>query len=232
METPFETEAIVLRGSDFGESHRIITLFTKHKGKVKAIARGAKRSRKRFLNALEPFTLGIAEIKPQRTGGLASLEAMNARETFSYIRQDIVRYACAGLACELTDLWTREMSPEMALFQLLLWYLQVMNGTDHPYLTTIFFKAKLLRIVGYGPDWSKITLKGQNLSKGTLKSLAFIQDHPFEKIMRLRLSRDTMREAWRVLKAMHTRHLEKEPLSYNVLGQMNSKLAVEETHFI
>ena len=51
----YQTEAIVLRLLDYGESDRIVTFCTNGYGKVRGIAKGARRSRKRFANALEPF---------------------------------------------------------------------------------------------------------------------------------------------------------------------------------
>ena len=50
-----QTEAIVLRLLDYGESDRIVTFSTADFGKIRGIAKGARRSRKRFTNALEPF---------------------------------------------------------------------------------------------------------------------------------------------------------------------------------
>lgn len=52
--TQYRTEAIVLRLLDYGESDRIVTFYTAGFGKLRGIARGARRSRKRFANALEP----------------------------------------------------------------------------------------------------------------------------------------------------------------------------------
>jgi DNA repair protein RecO (recombination protein O) len=50
------TPAIVLRGRPHGESDKIVTFLTKDWGKVTGIAKGAKRSQRRFVNVLEPFT--------------------------------------------------------------------------------------------------------------------------------------------------------------------------------
>ena len=51
-----KSEAIVLRSIDYGESDRIVTFYTADFGKVKGIAKGAKRSSKRFANTLESFS--------------------------------------------------------------------------------------------------------------------------------------------------------------------------------
>jgi len=51
------TSAIVLRSRPFGESDKIVSFLTEKYGKITGIAKGAKRSRKRFVNSLEPFSL-------------------------------------------------------------------------------------------------------------------------------------------------------------------------------
>ena len=53
----FKTWAIDIKTLDYGESDRIVTFYTSDFGKVKGIAKGAKRSKRRFSNALEVFTL-------------------------------------------------------------------------------------------------------------------------------------------------------------------------------
>ena len=220
MERRIESKAIVLNGRDIGESHRLLTLFTLELGKLKVMAYGAKRSKRRFQNALEPFTYGAAQIKPCRNETIHTLEAFAPMDTFPEIRREILKYTCAGLACELVELWTRENNREKELFDLLTWFLGVLGKGQEPYRITLFFKARLLAIVGYGPDWARFQGSTHHISLATLKSLAYIQAAPMEKIERLRIARPHMREAWALLKAMHTRHLEKEPNSYNVLRQM------------
>ncbi len=220
MENLIKSEAIVLRGQDLGESHLIVTLLTVDQGKFKAVARGAKRSKKRFQNALEPFTHGQAIVRPSRTDSMAGLEAMAPKETFSQIRRDILKFTLASLACELLDLWLRENSPEARAFTLLLWFLHSLEQTKEPFLFTLLFKTRLLSIVGYGPDWGRIEANKLRVSQGTIKSLAFIQETPLDRIDRLRLSKRYMREAWTLIKSLHIKYLEKEPRSYNVLRQM------------
>ncbi len=52
----FRVEAVVLRHSDWGEADRLLTLYTRERGKVRAIAKGARRIRSRKAGHLEPFT--------------------------------------------------------------------------------------------------------------------------------------------------------------------------------
>ena len=59
---PVHTRAVLLRQVDTGESDRVVTLLTEELGKVSAIARGARKSRKRFGAALALFVLAEAEL--------------------------------------------------------------------------------------------------------------------------------------------------------------------------
>src|SRR6476646_8824180 len=55
MPGPVKTEAVVLRSMRYGEADRIIHLYTPHRGRVGAIAKGVRRARSRFGGRLEPF---------------------------------------------------------------------------------------------------------------------------------------------------------------------------------
>ncbi|OCC14704.1 DNA recombination and repair protein RecO [Dissulfuribacter thermophilus] len=222
MEKLIESDSIVLKGQDFGESHRIITLFTVSHGKIKALARGAKRSKKRFLNALEDLNYLVATLKPPRTEGLYHLHSVGAKDTFPEIKNHAIKFACAGLGCELVDLWTRELSPERDIFELLLWFLNELNQGMEPYTLTLYFKTRLLKIVGYGPEWTNLKKNGLRISDGTLRCLDFVQISPLNRLNRLKMSKQNIKEAWALLKAMHLKHLEKEPKSYYVLRQIAS----------
>jgi len=220
MDRIIKSRAIVLKGQDLGESNRIITLFTKEQGKLKAVARGAKRSKRRFQNALEDLTLSKVNLKAPRVGSLFHLDFIESIDTFYELRMDARKYACAALASELADLWTKELSPEKELFELLIWYLRRLKLERDPFPVTLYFKIKILKISGYGPKWESLDEKGLKVSKGTLRCLNFVQASPLDSIQRLRMSRQNMKEAWGLLKALHIRYLEIEPRSYKVLREI------------
>src|SRR6476619_7341276 len=55
MPGPVKTQAVVLRSIRYGEADRILHLYTPHRGRVGAIAKGVRRTRSRFGGRLEPF---------------------------------------------------------------------------------------------------------------------------------------------------------------------------------
>src|SRR4051812_25367722 len=72
MPGPVKTQAVVLRSIRYGEADRIVHLYTPHRGRVGAIAKGVRRSRSRFGGRLEPF-FRLAPIPHQGRGELLTL---------------------------------------------------------------------------------------------------------------------------------------------------------------
>ncbi len=246
MPEPFKTQAIVLSSRSLGESDLLISLCTPQ-GKIKTIAKGAKRSRKRFLNALEPFTYLNAEIVPSRSSsGLARLESAEVKGCFPRLRADISSYAHASLCCELVELWGLEGDPQPEVFNLLLWYLTDLEGGLPARKATLFFKVRLLTLAGFSPDWKacpgckKRPREGENnalpcpvaafcsnkeITLGTIRTLEHIQRARLRDLHRLSLNRQVFQQAWELTRELHCRHLHKRPASYKVL----TKLAQAET---
>ena len=69
-----KTPAVILRLHPFGESDRLVTLLTRTYGKVRAIAKGARRSQKRFLGCLDHLNIVLVRYFEKRSGGLVRLE--------------------------------------------------------------------------------------------------------------------------------------------------------------
>ncbi len=98
---PFATEALVLRTVDFGESDRIVHLLTPSHGRIPAIAKGARRSRRRFPGTLDLANRLRVQIRPPRRGGLAHLEQAVLLDPHEGLRREIRRFALAGFLLEL-----------------------------------------------------------------------------------------------------------------------------------
>src|SRR5512139_777880 len=92
----YQTEAIVLRLLDYGESDRIVTFCTADFGKIRGIAKGARRSRKRFANALEPFSFSRIRFSRRRPENLALIEDCDGLCHFPSIRNDLEKTLAAS----------------------------------------------------------------------------------------------------------------------------------------
>ncbi|MBA2849239.1 DNA repair protein RecO [Thermosulfuriphilus ammonigenes] len=145
------TRSLVLSGSDFGESDRIITLFSRSLGKVTVIAKGAKRSQKRFVNTLESPGLIRAVIRRGR-GSLPLLEAADLLDPFPGIRQSWRSFALASLWLEVTERLLKPGLKEPELFDLLALVLSGLNRGLAPERLHLFFLLRTLIVAGFGPE--------------------------------------------------------------------------------
>jgi DNA repair protein RecO (recombination protein O) len=102
------TEALVLRSVDFGESDRIVHLLVPAGGRLTAIAKGARRSVRRFPGTLDLFNHLRVQVERRRGAGLARLEQATLIEAFTPLRGESARFA---LGCYLLELLDR-LAPE------------------------------------------------------------------------------------------------------------------------
>jgi DNA repair protein RecO (recombination protein O) len=142
-------QAFVLSSLDYGDSDRIVSLFTLEHGRIKAFAQGARKSRKRFGPALEPFAR--IDVQARIKGGLSSLQQADIVCIYPAIRADLERIAHALYACELVDAITPEGHPLPRLFRLLAAYLDRLETTAASESDRRFFELNLLNILGYRP---------------------------------------------------------------------------------
>jgi len=151
MRAHYVTPAIVLRSRPFGESDKIVSFFTENYGKLTGIAKGAMRSRKRFVNSLEPFALVNLHFHDRPYNSLAFIYAADLERAFRQLTNSLDRIFYASYLIEITDGLSGEREENPAVFQHLkdgLGYIEE-NGTSLRFLT--FFELKLLRLAGYQP---------------------------------------------------------------------------------
>lgn len=98
-----ESEALLLRSVDFGESDRIVHFLTRDRGRLTAIAKGARRSRRRFPGTLDVFNRLEIEGRLRPRASMAFLEQARLLDAFLGIRADAVRYALASFLIEMLD---------------------------------------------------------------------------------------------------------------------------------
>jgi DNA repair protein RecO (recombination protein O) len=145
------TRAIVLRSWPYAESDKIVSFFSENYGKITGIAKGAMRSRKRFVNSLEPFSLVNLSFQDRPHSTLAFVLAADLKASFRQLITSLDRICCAAYIVEITDGLTGEREESRAIYQHLrdgLAYLEE-NGASLRFLT--FFELKLLRLAGYQP---------------------------------------------------------------------------------
>lgn len=157
-------EAILLGVMDYGEADRIGTFFTLEHGKLKGIARGAKRSLKRFGGALEPFARLHLQLAVRE--GLSRVSGADIVTIHPGIRTDLARIGHAGYACELVDLLLPEGVANPRLFRLLAAYLEQLDRQPATPSDRRFFEVNLLNILGYRPSLDSCAACGGGLAGG------------------------------------------------------------------
>lgn len=142
------TEAIVIGGYNLGEADRIIPFFTRKLGKVRAVARGARRVRSRYGGTLELFTFGqlVFFESPNRT--LHRINEFSVVEPFGALKADLGRLSRGAYLVELAGASVEDEEPNEEIFFLLRDALTLLISHGEPQLLRAF-EIRLLRIVGY-----------------------------------------------------------------------------------
>ncbi|NNF98507.1 MAG: DNA repair protein RecO [Desulfobacteraceae bacterium] len=150
----FSTTAIILRRVEYGDYDFILTLFSRDRGKISAIAKSAQKSKRRFGGILELFSLLEIEVGSSRSGGLLILKEAVSRNLFSNIRSDIKKTAYACYWTELINLWLEEGNTHPALYEVFGYVLEQLDraGIDEEPLS-ILFQMRFLSIAGLKPNF-------------------------------------------------------------------------------
>ena len=147
----FRTQAIILSRRDFGEADRLLTLFTPARGKIRAIAKGARKPSAKVSGHVELFSRSDCLI--HRGRNLDILTQAELIEPYLGLREDLARGAYANYAAELLDRFTAdEEEAGEALFNLLHQTLVRIAEAADPRLAARFFELQLLDLAGFRPE--------------------------------------------------------------------------------
>ncbi|HOV79718.1 MAG TPA: DNA repair protein RecO [Bacillota bacterium] len=144
----YKAEAVVLRARDYGEGDKLLTLYSREYGKIRAAAHGVSKPSSRKRGAVQPFTL--ARFLLRRGRELDSVSQCEGLEMFLPLREDLERIAYASYIAELVDAVTPEGEPNEPLFLLLLDALRLMPEGD-PELLARAFEIRTTAFSGYRP---------------------------------------------------------------------------------
>lgn len=171
-----ETEGIVLDTRNHGESDLLVTLYCRQGGRISAIAKGAKKSKRRFVNKLELFTFLHVRLRQRDIRSLALLEEADLHSAFLPLRSNITTYTAASVLLEFCLLSTREGEEDERIFTLLLWSLHQLSR-PHPKLShlqvVMFFLLRFYDYIGYRPEFSKCFHCGNNAQADTTIAFGF-----------------------------------------------------------
>lgn len=244
-------EAIILRGRDYGESDRLITFFTRKQGQLTGIAKGARRSKKRFVHTLEPLSHVVITYADRSTSGLVRIDASELKNAHTVLRNDIARLGYASLSCEMVLEISPERQANPPLYTLLSQYLEQLEHEAAPENSSLLFQIRMLGLSGYAPSLQGCVRCGQKLaaeehwffsilqgglfcpahqqgrdlypvSLGTVMLLRQAQQLPLARIWRLRFHHQSREECRFLLLDLIRHHLEKDLKSLKLLYQIGA----------
>src|SRR2546426_7945356 len=158
-----ESEAIVLRTYPLREADLLVTLFTREEGKVRGVARSAKKSKRRFGGALEPLTYVRVHYEDREQQELARLDSCEVLESPLAGEVGYPRAVALGHVAELLDELLPDREANDAVFRLALSVLAALRGAD-VWMPITYFELWMTRLMGYLPEFSECIACGRALN--------------------------------------------------------------------
>lgn len=156
----FKEEGILIRSMDYGEGHKIITLYTLRYGKVSVMARGAKKLKSRHTGATQLFT--HAEYTYFKNGNMGTLNHADIIFSNEPLRTEITRTAYASYLAEMVyRLVTDDDQGSSFLFSQLAAALQELAEDKDFQVISHIFELKMLTYTGYEPVLMKCAICGK-----------------------------------------------------------------------
>jgi DNA repair protein RecO (recombination protein O) len=149
-----KTEAVVLRSMRYGEADRILHLYTPHRGRVSAIAKGVRRAKSRFGGRLEPF-FRLQLVLYEGRSDLLTVTSAETVDPYVRLRGDGAALDGAARACDAVSRLFESGDPNPAVFHLLGNELSLLDGDPARHATKanqMAFRLKLLLAAGLAPQ--------------------------------------------------------------------------------
>lgn len=152
-------EGIVIRNVDFGETSKIVTIYTRELGKITLMARGSKKPLSKLTGITQLFQHGFFLF--HAGSGMGTLQQGESIRFYRYILEDIYLTAYVTYMAELLDRSTEEKQKNTYLFDLFEKLLQYLNdGYDAEIILNIF-ELKILSILGIAPELGRCICCGE-----------------------------------------------------------------------
>ncbi len=162
----YKTKAIVTRSLHYGESDKIVTFLTQDFGKIKGIAKGARRSKKRFQNALDLFSHLRLIFFDKEGLGLVRVEGCDIEHSFPRIREHLRKIFYGDYFLELVNEMAAEREAHPEAYRLLVSFLMDLEEAEPQEERLRMFEIRMLSMFGYRPnmercgfchtDWEKL----------------------------------------------------------------------------
>lgn len=246
-ERTYRTEAVVIRRSDFGEADRLLTLFSAERGKLRAIAKGARKPQSRKTGHVELFMRSKFLVAEGRDLDIITQAEMI--DAYPQLRDDLVRATYAAYVVELLDRFTVDDDPHADIYTLLLHTLESLSADGDVLLAARYYELRLLSLTGFqprlfncvacgepvreedqffsadlggllGPACLDADPRAKPVSAVTVKVMRYLQTRPWETVRQLQLRPAILHEVERVLHSYLVHILERELKSVDFLHRL------------
>ncbi len=240
-----KTQGIIIKRSNLGDADKILTVYTKDRGKLKAIAKGIRRINSKLAGELEPYSL--VDFQFHEGKSLDTVTSAVTIEDASVLAKSCEDFTKAHYFGELIDKLTEEGEKNSDLFEILrLALFRLCKGDDNPFLLP-FYELKVLDRLGYNPQvyycvrCRRKLLNGENyfsyqdggvvcgecakyglpqISVNTIKIFRLIIESDISLVDRLKVDSETLLELENVLDKYTTNILERETKSKKILKSL------------
>lgn len=149
MSSVYKTEGVILHQFDLGEADRILTIYTRNRGKVRAVAKGVRRTRSSLAGSTQLFT--YADLMIYQGKELDNISQVQMKESFSKLREDLFRMAYGSYILELVRELTVEEDPNEGMFVLLIHTLRLLTEVEDLELVVRIFEVRAMTLMGFQP---------------------------------------------------------------------------------
>jgi DNA repair protein RecO (recombination protein O) len=165
-----KSPAVVIGSLAMGESDRLVTFFSREYGKVRGVARAARRIRSRFGGALELLTLGQLVFFDSGRSDLVQVDHFDVLRPFDHVRNDLTRLGQAAWIVECAGRLTAERDPNVALYGLLVRALRSIETGVPPRRVAVAFGVRCADALGHRLRTDACVLCGRRSSveRGTV----------------------------------------------------------------
>jgi len=146
-----KTEGLVLKSFDFRETSRIVTFFTKERGKVKGVLKGIRRDPRKFGSSVEKFSLNDIVYYEYRNSDIHLVSQCDMKNFFPGFRADLERMTAASYAGELIDNLIPQEEQNAEIYQLTRAFLKSLESTKDVGKLVQTFQIKILSLSGFKP---------------------------------------------------------------------------------
>src|SRR5215471_2878869 len=160
---PKQSEALILRTYPFHEADLLVTLFTRAEGKIRGVAKAAKRSKRRFGGALELLTHVVAHWEEKEKQELSRLDSCDIIASPLAAQLNYPRAVALSYVAEVIDQLLPDREPSDDIFRLTLSVIRHLQA-DCIWMPLTYFDLWVIRLIGLLPDLTQCATCGISLN--------------------------------------------------------------------